>query len=410
MKEVCIINYTSNAAVYGIGTYIRELVYCLTNLGCQVIMVELGTDVKKPEFYVKEDRNVRTLHFPYLLKGEVDRYNKGVYRLLRLYLEDSANLVFHLQFGHSVSLLDSLKEYFPLSKSFFTIHYLYWSATLQGNIDLYKKIIHNQDNEKIKTKYSHIIDNFNKEKASLEKFDRIVCLSDDTHNLIQKQYGIKQNVWLIPNGLRENESPLSEVQKKVLREKFLIRPDEKVFLFVGRIDPIKGIEQLMSAFEDVVIDYPNCRLVVVGAGDINELLRKYNKACPKVSFTGKLDRKTLYQWYRIADIALFPSFYEECSFVGIEMMMHGLPIIASDGYSVKNMFQEGSGAQIARIEKPGIKKRYSTFEKNLKEGMTTVLKSDSLQAKLRKEALQSFHARYSIKRMQANYAQLLQSL
>ena len=42
MKEICIINYASNAAVYGIGTYLKEYVHCLSNIGCKVIRVELG--------------------------------------------------------------------------------------------------------------------------------------------------------------------------------------------------------------------------------------------------------------------------------------------------------------------------------------------------------------------------------
>ena len=360
MKEVCIINYTSNAAVYGIGTHIKEYAYCLNKLGCKINLFELGTDKKNAEFYVKEDGNTRTIHFPYLLSGDVGRYNKGVCRLLRLYVEDSTEVVFHFHYGQSDSLLDYIKKYFPLSKSVYTIHCLCWSTIFQGDVALFEKIIRKQGSEKIKVKYDDIIDKYKREKTFLERVDRIVCLSDDTLNLIRNQYGIKQNVWLIPNGLRKNYRKLSERQKVQLREKYYIAPEEKILLFVGRVDAIKGVECLMTCFDEAVKAYPNCRLVVAGNGDINEMIRKCKNAYTKVTFLGKLDKKALYQWYQIADVALFPSFYEECSYVGIEMMMHGLPVVAYDGYSVKNMFHEGVNAKVARIENW---KRKSGFEK-----------------------------------------------
>ena len=411
MKEVCIVNYTSNAAVYGIGTYIREYVYCLENSGCKINIVELGTDDKRPEFYVREDRNIRTMHFPYLLKGDIDRYNKGVCRLLRLYIEDSCNLVFHFQYWQSSSLLDNIKKYYPLSKSVFTIHYLHWSEFFRGDIFRFEKIIRNQESEKIKKEYGHIIEKYIQEKTLLGNFDRIVALSDDTLNLVQNLYGIKQNVWLIPNGLRKDFRNLSGNQKVELKEKYYIRPEEKILLFVGRIDAGKGIEQLLACFDEVVKEYPNCRLVVAGNGNINGAIMNCKKTYNKVTFTGLMDKKTLYQWYQIADIALFPSFHEECSFAGIEMMMHGMPVIASDGFGVRSMFHEGINAKIAKIENW---KRYSKFQKNLKKSIVDMLNSDLSESKLmsdlREGAKKTYQSKYRIECMQKGYMELLNSL
>ena len=376
-------------------------------MGYKINRIELGTDEKKSEFYVKEDGNIRTIHFPYLLNGDIERYNKGVCRLLRLYVEDSAELVFHLHYEQSDSLLDGIKKHFPLSKSVYTVHYQSWSTELRGNVTLFEKIIRNQKNEKIKTKYNRIIDNYKREKTFIEKVNSIVCLSDDTLNLVQNQYGIKQNIWLIQNGLRKIFRNLSENQKMELREKYYISPEEKVLLFVGRIHPIKGVDRLIACFDDLVKDYPNCRLVVVGNGNINGIIEKCRNAYSKVTFTGRLDRKTLYQWYQMADIALFPSFYEECSYVGIEMMMHGLPVIASDGYSVKNMFHEGVNAKVARIE---YRKRKSGFEKNLRKSIVELLNSDLSESIIRKGAKKEFQSKYSIERMQKGYAELFNSL
>ena len=407
MKEICIINYKTNAAMYGIGTYIEEYVYCLNKLDCKINRVELGTGETKSDFYVKEDGNIRTIYFPYNQKWNIDNYNKGVCRLIRLYLEDSDNLIFHFQYPESDSLLDGIKKYFPLSKSIFTIHYFNWSEVLKGNVALFEKIIRNRENEDTRKEYGYTIDSFEKEKTFFKKMDRIVCLSDDTMKMTQNLYEIKQNVRLVPNGLRKNFRKLSENQKLKLRKKYYIDPVERVLLYVGRIEYTKGIEQVIECFNDVVKEYSNCRLVVIGNGNIIGAIGKCKKAYSKITYTGRLDEKSLCQWYQISDIGLFPSFHEQCSFVGIEMMMHGLPIIASDGYGVKNMFQEGVNTKVAKIENW---EKKSKFRENLKKSILYVLNSDLLKSELQKASKKEYKSKYSIERMQKGYLELLNSL
>jgi len=239
----------------------------------------------------------------------------------------------------------------------------------------------------------------------LEKADHLVCLSDDTFHLVQNLYGIKHNVWLIPNGLRKIRRSLSEKQKLAVREKYHISKDEKNLLFVGRVESAKGANALLSCFEDIIKSYPNCRLVMVGSGDINGAVGKCKNAGAKIIFTGKLSQKALYQWYQIADIALFPSFFEECSYVGIEMMMHGLPVVASDGYGVRSMFHDGVNARIAKIEN---RKKTLRFEENLKQTIIDVLNSDL--SMLRKGAEKMYNSKYSIEKMKQGYVNLLNAL
>ena len=406
MKELCIVNCCCKGAIYGVGTYIEEYMYCLTNLGFNVTLVELGKSEENKEFYIKEEGCIRTFFFPYPIVGEANLYYKGVCRLLQLYIEDSENLIFHLQYSPCEALLYGVKHYFPLSKSIFTIHYLHWRTALLGNVELYKKIIRNKTNEIFKNKYNEIIVNFLNEKSFLEKIDRIVCLSDDTLDLIQNLYEIKHNVWQIQNGLRTNKRRLS-MKKNKLRKKYLINPNEKLLLFVGRIEPIKGIESLIICFKKVLKKYQNCSLVVVGDGNLNDAIKLCKKYWNKIIFTGRLDKETLFQWYMMADIALFPSYNEECSYVGIEMMMHGLPIIASDGYSVKNMFYDGINSRVAKIESW---KTNTMFIKNLKEAILQVLSSDILKSNLKKGAISMYQSKYGIEQMQSGYEKLINSL
>lgn len=408
MKEICIINYRSTAAAYGIGTYLNEYIYCLKNIGCKIILVELGANESNTEFSIQEDDHVRILFIPQVVSVDSNKYNKNVCRLLRLYIVDSDDLVFHFHYRQSDSLLDRMKVHFPRSKFIFTIHYLSWSAKLQGNASLLEKIIRNQESKQMNSKYDHVLGKYKDEKVFLEKFDRIVCLSNDTLHLVHNQYGIDlRNLEMIPNGLRKNVRRLSMKQKCKLREKYHIRPDEKILLFVGRINPIKGINNLIACFDEVLKAYPDCRLVMIGSGRTDETLEKCRNTWLKCTFTGRMDKKTLCQWYQIADVALFPSYYEECSYVGIEMMMHGLPIIASDGYSVKNMFHEGINAKIVKIDNWD---RKSKFRNNLKDSILQVLNSSLPELEIQKGARRTYQLQHSIELMQKKYSDLFNTL
>lgn len=407
MKEICIINYGSNAAVYGIGTHIREYVRCLLGTGWKIYLVELGLDEKNTEVYVTENTQVQTIHIPYVYGADMTTYNKSVCRLLRLYLKDSTDLIFHFHYLQSDSLLTHIKRHFPLSKSVLSIHYLYWSARLIGNLALYQDIVKKQNRKSVREKYKDVIDNYQQEKDFMNTVDKIVCLASDTYALLTELYGIKEEkLTVIPNGLTPKKKLVASEKRKDLRKSYYIRDDEKLILFVGRIDSIKGVAPLLSCFERVVSKYPNCRLVLIGDGNINSMIKYAGKAITKITFLGRLDKHTVYQWYKMADLAVFPSYYEECSYVGIEMLMHGVPLVASNGYGVKNMFNAFNAviAPIENWEKP------QAFEENLLKGICTLLESEELSMLKRQQAQQEFRRTYQLKSMHKKYVELFAGL
>ena len=407
MKEICIINYASNAAIYGIGTYIKEYIRCLLNTGHKVTRIELGTDSSQKEVFITEKRNERAIHIPYLQYKDIVAYNKAVCHILRLYIVDSTELIFHFQYQQSNSLLKHIKEYYPLSKSILTIHYLYWSARFNGNLTLYKDIIRKLSHKSIKNKYEDVIQNFLEEKEFLKTVDKIVCLSDDTYHLINDLYKINvDKVAIIPNGLTRKSHSFLPKKSTDIRKKYHLGDNEKLILFVGRIDSIKGISPLISCFDKVVTEYPASRLILIGDGNTGNFIKKTKNTYTNITFTSRLDKVSLYEWYQIANIAVFPSYYEECSYVGIEMLMHGIPVVASDGYSVKNMFNDNN-AVIAPIE---CWDKTDRFERNLVNAMLSLLNSEELLTLKKRQALQAYNKFYRLKDMEQKYSTLLDSL
>ncbi|MDR2969559.1 MAG: TIGR04157 family glycosyltransferase [Tannerellaceae bacterium] len=400
MKEICIFNNSSKASAYGIGTYLREYTVCLVNLGFRVNLIHLENTIG--DVSIREVDGIRTIVIPFLDFQKIHSYNRIVCHLLRFHIEDSPDLFFHFNYTYHSSLLDGVKKYYPLSKSVFTVHYLNWSYELNGNISLFRKIIEQRTDKDISGKYRNVLEKYNEEKDMFEKSDAIVCLSEDTRDLLAKEYSISsQKLHLVRNGLDDKSVDISPAEKEILRKEFHVRENEKILLFVGRVDKIKGVFPLISCFDRVIEEFPDCRLVIVGDGDMSMAIRHCKEVWTKITFTGILDREEVYKWYRIADIALFPSFYEECSYTGIEMMKYGLPVIASDGYSVGNMFCDS-----AEITPIGDMNNEDEFKNNLGENILKVLKCPHLQAELSELSKKRYTSAYTLNKMEEGYREL----
>lgn len=111
-------------------------------------------------------------------------------------------------------------------------------------------------------------------------------------------------------------------------------------LFVGRIEPRKGIQHLIDAVPIICARNSEVRFVVVGA-DTNtghdggsmlqeqkEKLRKSNCE-PMVSFVPHVPLSEIPNYYRSADICVVPSLYENAPYTCIEAMSCGKPVVTT---------------------------------------------------------------------------------
>lgn len=109
--------------------------------------------------------------------------------------------------------------------------------------------------------------------------------------------------------------------------------DEVVFLFVGRLDPIKGLERLLEAFARLPRPVP-ARLLVVG-GDASEkksleTLHNFIRArgiSQRVMFTGRVEQHRLPEFYGASDALVIASHYESFCLVALEALASGRPVV-----------------------------------------------------------------------------------
>jgi len=126
---------------------------------------------------------------------------------------------------------------------------------------------------------------------------------------------------------------------RVEARRFLdLPPDDPVILFVGRIDPIKGIDVLVDALcglrSEMWLTAPP-RLLLVGGGEgepaLDTLIARAtaHNLLDRIDFVGSIAHTDLPIYYRAADVVAVPSFYESFGLVAVEAMACGTPVVAS---------------------------------------------------------------------------------
>ncbi len=97
------------------------------------------------------------------------------------------------------------------------------------------------------------------------------------------------------------------------------------FLFVGRLEKIKGLDDVIPLFRD----FPGADLLVAGDGEYREALKTQADGIPSVRFLGRIPMDALPAYYRNAVALIVPSVcYETFGIILIEAFRHGTPVIA----------------------------------------------------------------------------------
>ena len=115
-----------------------------------------------------------------------------------------------------------------------------------------------------------------------------------------------------------------------------LSPDQPHVLYVGRLEPRKGVGHLIDAMALVKRDIPRVRLVIVGSGPEREALEKRALAADlETLFVGHVSDDCLPAYYQAADVVCSPALGgESFGIVLLEAMAAGRPVVASriDGY------------------------------------------------------------------------------
>jgi glycogen(starch) synthase len=147
---------------------------------------------------------------------------------------------------------------------------------------------------------------------------------------------------VIPNGVHaekfEFDFPPEEAAR--LRANYAA-PNEKLIFFVGRGVREKGAHILIEALPKVRAQYHDAKLIIVGGGYRDHLVRQANDLgiARHVYFTGFIPDDTLLRIYKVIDVACYPSLYEPFGIVALEAMAAGVPVVVSDAGGLREIVE-----------------------------------------------------------------------
>jgi len=133
--------------------------------------------------------------------------------------------------------------------------------------------------------------------------------------------------------LEANHDVLNYVRDLIAKLKR--KHDSVIFLYLGRLLPVKGIEWLLKSFDKLVRICPNAYLIIVGDGVLRDVVIRHAKCNPNIIFLGWLDSPLKDYVIALSDVGLYTSiiykdkYFEEYGIVPLEYAMYAKPIIVS---------------------------------------------------------------------------------
>jgi len=186
--------------------------------------------------------------------------------------------------------------------------------------------------------------------------DAIVVSDVHEKNLLMTLYGIREDsVNVIPSGVDLDQ--FRPLDHDVARKRIGV-VDKKLILFVGRLDPLKGIDLLLRAVS-LLEDDDNIQLCIVG-GDLEndpEAKRLSNLTqalglSDKVRFEGLVPHEELPWYYNAAAVSVVPSYYESFGLTVLESLACGTPVIASRVGGIPSLVRDGETGYLVPWRRP----------------------------------------------------------
>ena len=172
----------------------------------------------------------------------------------------------------------------------------------------------------------------------------IAATKQEKEGLIHYYDASPERISVIPCGV--NLGLFRPIDKETARHRLGLNNDS-IILFVGRIDPLKGIDRLLMAMTYLEKRH-SLKLIIIG-GDKHsqaelERLKELSRSLQihnSVAFLGLMDQETLPYFYSAADLCVVPSYYESFGLVALESLACGTPVVATKVGDIENIIQQG---------------------------------------------------------------------
>lgn len=193
------------------------------------------------------------------------------------------------------------------------------------------------------------------ERHLVKNCHRIIAATEKEKKSIISYYDApSQVISVIPCGV--NLDLFQPVDKEVAKRQLGFR-NGKTVLYVGRVEPLKGIDKLLMAITRVRIKH-GLRLVVIG-GDGNSQyeteIRRLSQELhiqDSVTFAGLVEQEELPRFYSAADVCVVPSYYESFGLVALESLACGTPVVITRTGGAESFINQGVTGYVVEDNTP----------------------------------------------------------
>ena len=180
---------------------------------------------------------------------------------------------------------------------------------------------------------------------SIRSADRVICVSYNTKNDIQKRYKLSDKLRVIHLGVEPIEKTVNKDKGREILKKYGI--NGSFIMYTGTLEPRKNVETLISAYHSAVKEGNIIQdLVLCGKpgwkyeGIYNEI--KNSGLSERIILTGYVPSDDLSIIFDNADVFVYPSLYEGFGLPPLEAMAHGVPVICSNSSSLPEVVGEAA--------------------------------------------------------------------
>jgi glycosyltransferase involved in cell wall biosynthesis len=241
----------------------------------------------------------------------------------------------------------------------------------------------------------------------LRRADGMVSISSAVRDELSEAGIRPEMIHAIPNGVDTTRfTPVNDLAKANLRDRLGLDPHAQIGVYTGRLVSYKGLALLLRVWREVVVEFPNTKLLLVGSGGLDmhnceDELRSYvadHGLQNHVIFSGAVHN--VEEYLQASDLFVFPTESEAFGLSLVEAMACGLPVITTS---------VGGVLDIVKHMEDGLVIKPADGDELL-AGIRKVLDDPDLQQQLGTAACRTARERFSSVRVADLYSSLIETL
>lgn len=352
--HTCPLSDEADAEIGGLNVYVLSLSKALAKKGYVIDIYTRSQDATSP-YVVEVAQNLRVIHLPAgpekplnkkEIEGYIPEFLENFYTFVAEEKLSYQTVSCHYFLSGIIGVAIKKQLGIPLMMTFHTL-------------GLMKNLVARSDEER------ESIERIKTELMLAQVADQIISTGETDAQYVKSLYNAAdEKVSILTPGVDLNMFQPGD--KTVARAEIGAPTDQKMILFVGRVEPLKGIDVLLYSLKILLDKHPGLKVCVwIVGGDISRPIDQWPKELKKLSelrdvlgiatsvkFVGRKEQEALPSYYQAADLLVMPSHYESFGITAVEAMACNVPVITTDVTGVSNLMDEKHSILITSANNP----------------------------------------------------------